>query len=78
MDELNWLDEADGRLTRIVIGWPAIEPEVMKIKKHVRYALNNPRAVDLEKAVEHVKGMMTAAMVLYPEFEEHFRPVLER
>lgn len=78
MDELNWLDEADGRLTRVLIGWPSAEPVVTWVQKHVKHALNNPREVDLAKVVEETKGRMTAAMVKYPELQEHFAPVLEK
>lgn len=78
MDELNWLDEADGRLTRVLIGWPSADRIIRPIQKHVRYGLNHPKEVDLEKLVGDTKGRMTAAMVNYPELQEHFIPVLER
>jgi hypothetical protein len=32
----------------------------------------------LKMACKHVKGMMTAAMVSYPELQEHFQPVLKK
>lgn len=79
MDPLDWLDEADGRMTRAIIGWPAIEPQLRGITKHLKYTLNHPQEViDLRIAAKHIKGMMTAAMVQYPELEEHFRPVIEK
>ncbi len=78
MDEMNWLDEADGRLTRAMLGWSEITPVVKGIQKHARYALEHPEEVDLKKACKHIKGMMTATMVNFPELEEHFRPVLEK
>lgn len=60
------------------IGYPAADPEIEKIQKHVRYALHNYKTVDLKKYVKDTAGRMTAAMVKYPDFEEHFRPVLAK
>lgn len=77
MEALNWLDEADGRLTRVLIGWPAAEPIISKIQKHVRFGLNHPKEVDLEQLIKDTRGRMTAAMVNYPELQEHFIPVLK-
>lgn len=78
LEHLNWLDEADGRLTRVLIGWPAALPIISPIQKHVRYGLNHPKEVDLDQLVKDTKGRMTAAMVNYPELDEHFRPIIER
>jgi hypothetical protein len=78
LDKLDWLDEASGRLTRVVIGYPASWGELEKIQKHIRYALNNDKTTDLHQYVKDTRGRMTAMMVKYPEFEEHFRPVLEK
>jgi hypothetical protein len=78
LDEISWLDEANGRLTRVVIGFPDAWGEIEKIQKHVRYALNNEKTTDLKQYVKDARGRMTAAMVKYPEFEEHFRPILAK
>jgi hypothetical protein len=77
MEILNLLDQIDGRLTRLTIGYPAALPEIWKVQKHVRYALNNPQAVDLEKYIEKARGRMTALAVNYPDFAEHLLPILQ-
>ena len=78
MDALNWLDEADGRLTRACIGFPDLSLKLWGIQKHVKHALNNDKEVDLEQVCKDTKGRMTAAMVIHHELEDHFRPVIEK
>jgi hypothetical protein len=77
MDELNLLDQIDGRLTRLTIGYPAAMNEIWKAQKHVKQALLNPREVDLPMYIDKTKGRLTAMMVNYPDFEEHLRPIVE-
>lgn len=72
------LEEIDARLTTLVIGWPAAEPLIRGIQKHVKYGLNNPEKVDAHSLLQHTRGMMFAAMVNVPEFEDLLRPLAEK
>ncbi len=78
MEILDLRDERDGRRTRITIGYPAAQPEIWKVQKHVRYALNNPKAVDLHQYAEKARGRMAVLAITYPDFAEHLRPILEK
>ncbi|HJS82614.1 MAG TPA: hypothetical protein VJ742_07230 [Nitrososphaera sp.] len=75
---LNLLDEIDGRLTGMTIRWPELRPEMLKIQKHVKYALNNDKITDLRQYLTDTRGRMTAAMVRFPELQEYFRPLTEK
>lgn len=74
---MDLLDQIDGRLTRLVIGYPAATDEIWKVQKHVKYALNNPRMVDLYQYAEKARGRMAALAVNYPDFAEHLLPILK-
>jgi hypothetical protein len=77
MDELTLLDQVDGRLTRLTIGYPTAWGEIWKVQKHVRYALKNPRQTNVPKYIEQTKGRMTALAVKYPDFAEHLMPIVQ-
>lgn len=77
MEVLDLLDQIDGRLTRLTIGYPAAQPEVWKVQKHVRYALHNPKVVDLHKYAEQARGRMAVLAITYPDFTEHLKPILD-
>lgn len=78
MTYIDWLDEANGRLTRVLLKHPDAGFIVEPIRKHVKFALNRPELADLEKTVRDTKGRMTAAAVNYQELEEEFMPVVEK
>ena len=75
---VNLLDEIDGRLFRMQLGYPSASLELLKIQKHIRYALQNPNEVNLPEYVERARGQMTAMMVRYPDFVEHFKPIVDK
>lgn len=77
VDDLNLLDQIDGRLTRLTIGYPAAWAEIWKAQKHVRYALENPKEVDTREYIEKCRGRLTAMAVQYPDFMEHLGPVID-
>ena len=78
MTYIDWLDEVDGRLTRVLLKFPGSEIAVDPIKKHVVFALNRPELVDIERTIRQTKGRMIAAAVNYPDLEEEFMPVVEK
>ncbi len=75
---LDLLDEVDGRMTRAVIGWPAIKNYVWAQQKHVKHALNHHEQVDMHEVLEQTRGWMISSMVNYPDLDEHFRPIVNK
>lgn len=75
---LNLFDEINGRLTRCILHCPDLEPKIMSIQKHVRYALNNEDRVDWNQMAKDTLGKMTALMVIHSELWEDLEPVVTR
>lgn len=78
MTYIDWLDEVDGRLTRVLLQYPTSGFVIDPIRKHVVFALQRPEEVDIERTVRQTKGRLTAALVDYPDLEEHFMPAVEK
>lgn len=78
MDYLEWLDEANDRLTRVLLKYPSSNVVIDGIRKHVVFGLARPAEVDVEKLVRDTKGRMVAVSVNYPDLEEDLMPTVEK
>lgn len=77
------LDELDGRLMRITLAHPVLELEVLKIKKHTAYALNNDRdlkgrPLNKDKTLTDAVRRTLEMVRKHPELKEYVKPVVKK
>ena len=76
MTDLDWLEEVNDKITRVCIRWPDAYEILKNIKHPVMVALRFEQVS--EEELRRIKGMLTAAMVNYQEFEEDLSPTLSK
>lgn len=66
------LDEINGRLTAVVVTYPAAEPFIESFQKHVRFALLNPKEARYEKLLKKGRKWLNEMMWKHPLFRPEF------
>ena len=77
-DQYKLIGEIAWRLGKVVKDYPASYLEVLKISKHVKFAIEHPTEVKMDEVLRHSTGQMYAMIVQYPDFEQYLRPIIMR
>lgn len=71
-DVENLLDELNGRLTAVMVKNPGTEPFIESLRKHIRFALSNPKEARLEKLLKKSREWLNLMAWKHPMFRDEF------
>jgi hypothetical protein len=71
------LDQLNGRLTVVVVEYPATKPFIWSFQKHIQYALKHPGKANIGKLLRKGKRWLSEMMWKHPMFRPEFMGMVE-